>query len=122
MEETLLCKGVPYCDNKIDLKWCKNTTTVLKNWKPIVDRFMCILIPLPEGIAPRGQWIKTIEKDDNVYHCINRADENPFTKKNNSMGDDSQQNWMNLVNSPCPDAERRCLGRRPHQCIEIEVF
>ena len=34
-----LCKGMPLCRNKEDLKWCKSATTwtVPENWKPLAD-------------------------------------------------------------------------------------
>ena len=39
MDELELCKGMPLCKDKEDLKWCKNSTTwtVPDNWTPLAD-------------------------------------------------------------------------------------
>ena len=59
--------------------------------------------------------------DGKIYHCLNRTDEDPFSKQKNTTIDDR---WLELVNSTCYDGDdpylgyqRRCLGDKPIQCV-----
>ena len=65
---------------------------------------------------PRGQWINPDGyMDGNIFQCINRTDENPFSKQKNATDDDR---WLDLVNSTCDyKTHRRCLGDNPTQCV-----
>ena len=68
------------------------------------------------------------ERGDGSYHCLNRADENPFSEA--VKMDKNETSWLQLVNTPCSiddivhphdyvrdDVYRRCLGSKPEQCI-----
>ena len=64
---------------------------------------------------PRGQWIYPEDIMDGIFQCINRKDENPFSKQKNVT---DGNNWIELVNSPCDGlGDRRCLGDKPTQCV-----
>ena len=114
------------CDNKEDLKWCKAASmwTVPDNWIQLAgspyslrENFLQEKCTFQNETDPRGQWINPENKMDHlVYHCINRADEDPFSKKK------EMKNWLDWVNSPCDNSEflpRRCLGNKPSQCVKV---
>ena len=126
IDESELCKGVPLCSNKEDLKWCKTASmwTVPENWTPIEIFYPNTLGPEPQKKCttflndkdPRGQWIHPDDMGDGKsYQCINRTDENPFSKPLLTATDDYR--WLDLVNSICPNEMRRCLGDKPTQCV-----
>ena len=117
VDENQICKGIPLCDNKNDLKWCKNATfwNEPADWKPTVDHSSCTLTSQTDGVVPHAQLVQTSLVDDGTYHCLNRADEHIFLeKKQNNTNND----WLQLVTTPCFDGDfqRRCLGRNPDQC------
>ena len=120
MDENQICKGIPLCDNKNDLKWCKNASfwNEPADWKPMAEHLACTLTRQADGVVPHGQLVKTFLVDDGTYHCLNRADEHIFSEKrqNNTNND-----WLQLVTTPCEggDAQRRCLGRNPDQCVDL---
>ena len=120
VDESELCKGVPLCGNKEDLKWCKAASmwTVPDNWIPMIyvtnkHQIKCTFL---NETDPRGQWIDRADNfDGKNFHCINRADEDPFSKQKNTTDDNS---WLELVNSTCSYSyKRRCLGDKPTQCV-----
>ena len=120
IDESKLCKGVPLCDNKEDLKWCKAASnwTVPDNWTPMYNsnnmhlEKKCTTL---NDTDPQGQWIDSEDKTDGIFQCINRKDENPFSKQKNVTDGNS---WIELVNSTCDDLDkRRCLGHKPTQCV-----
>ena len=107
------------CDNKEDLKWCKAASnwTVPDNWTPIYNpdtahkQEKCTTL---NDTDPRGQWIGSEDMTDGIFQCINRKDENPFSKQKNVMDGNI---WIELVNSTCDYSLRRCLGEKPTQCV-----
>ena len=56
-----MCKGIPLCDDKNDLKWCKNATTWNENpganWKSMNNHFVCTLSSQLDGLAPQGNKV-----------------------------------------------------------------
>ena len=119
VDETELCKGVPLCDNKEDLKWCKAASmwTVPGNWTPMKDGYVQArekCTSLNEN-NPQGQWIYAKDMTDGIFQCINRKDENPFSKQKNVTDGNS---WIESVNYPCDYSwHRRCLGDKPNECV-----
>ena len=112
INEVQLCKGIPLCDNMNDLKWCKNSTMIDEDWKSISEQWVCSLAPQTDGIVPHGQLIEIGLRNDGTYHCLNRADENPFLIKNYV-----NDTWLQWANTPCDNSDaRRCLGSNPEQC------
>ena len=120
----MLCKGVAYCNNKNDLRWCKNATIwdepSPEDWKPISGYSMCSLTPT-DGFIPSGQQIRLETRDNGLFNCFNRADESPFLKARKNH---TKKDWLQVVNTPCSDNEydfqkRRCLGRNPNQCVYL---
>ena len=108
VEETAICNGTSVCDNKEDLRQCKNKTR-WENATPIFENVQC---------PGTGQQIKSGSKNDGIFDCINRRDEEETTfKKTNS--DNSTQDWLKEVHKPCPKGEeyRRCLGNQPDRCV-----
>ena len=109
VNEMKVCKGDPQCSNMNDLKWCKNATLWKEpiDWTPIYGHSTCDLKPLPDGMASHSQVIPTDQKNDSEYHCFNRADESPYSKVENYYGngteDGDKTNWLQLVNTPCPE-------------------
>ena len=127
VDESELCKGVPLCDNKEDLKWCKAASiwTVPDNWTPMmtfkpgeVDEKPQIKCTFLNDTDPRGQWIHPQEYfDGKIFQCINRTDENPFSKQKNATDDNR---WLESVNSTCSTENRwyrSCLGDKPTECV-----
>ena len=121
VDENQICKGIPLCDNKNDLKWCKNATfwNEPADWKPMKDHSACTLTSQTDGVVPHSQLVKTFLVDDGTYHCLNRADEHfIFEKRQN--GTNNATDWLQLVTTPCvSDTDRRCLGRNPDQCVSL---
>ena len=72
MEETTICKGTSFCENKEDLRHCKNETL----WTSLSD----ILGPEYKQCKGSGQWIKKKKQNDGVFDCFNRRDEVLFKK------------------------------------------
>ena len=114
VDELKVCKGIPQCSNKEDLKWCKNATSWSlphKNWKPLDGLERCTHPGQPEYHP--GQWIYPEVKGDGLYQCYNRADEVPFSANKIK---DAKKTWLELVHTPCPNRNRKCLGRGD-QCV-----
>ena len=125
VDENQICKGIPLCDNKNDLKWCKNATLWNEppDWKPIVGHSACTLASQTDGLVPHAQLVKTFLVDDGTYHCLNRADEHIFSEKRQNHTNNGTD-WLQSVTTPCGldvfgDAYRRCLGRNPDQCVWV---
>ena len=108
VEETAICNGTSVCDNKEDLRQCKNKTR-WENATPMFENVQC---------PGTGQQIKSGSKNNGIFDCINRRDEEEttFNKKNS---DNSTQDWLREVHKPCPKGEnyRRCLGNQPNRCV-----
>ena len=83
MEETtiplLLCNGTSVCDNKEDLRLCKNET----RWKSLPDVISSGYVQCKGS----GQWIKKGKHNDGVFDCVNRRDEVPFKKAQSEKGE-----------------------------------
>ena len=125
VDENQICKGIPLCDNKNDLKWCKNATFWHEpaDWKPMVKRSACSLTSQTDGVVPHSQLVKTFLVDDGTYHCLNRADEHIFSEKRQNDTNNGTD-WLQSVTTPCDldvfgDGWRRCLGRNPDQCVWV---
>ena len=81
-------------------------------------------------IASYGQWIsentETLvgKRGDNIYHCLNRADEKPFFRGQKNDTNSTEELWLQWVSTPCPfdeyDQLRRCIGRQPDQCVHAK--
>ena len=72
-----MCKGTSFCDNKEDLRLCKNETR-WKNATALYENVYC------EG---SGQQIKSKKRNDGVFDCVNRRDEVPFKKTQSVNGE-----------------------------------
>ena len=80
MEETAIpCNGTSVCDNKEDLRRCKNETL----WTSLSD----ILGPAYFQCNGTSQVIKSQKQNDGVFDCINRRDEVPFKKTQSVNGE-----------------------------------
>ena len=120
-----MCKGKPLCENKNDLKWCKDVWDLPSpNFTNINDidgkHSKCNKSHQPENFVLNGQDI--LEKDIGnglVYNCFNRGDEDPFKKIGyNQSEDEGEKSWSDWVRTPCQDDYyRRCLGQNPSQCV-----
>ena len=55
-----ICKGNSLCNNKIDLQWCKNATSLNQvipiDWKPIYEHSLCTLKPQKGVIGDYHVW------------------------------------------------------------------
>ena len=117
VNELKVCKGIPQCSNKEDLKWCKNDTSWSlphTDWKPLDGLVRCTHPDQPEYHP--GQWINSDLTGDGLFQCYNRAtaDEDPFSSNKIK---DAQKTWLDLVHTPCDSIWwRRCLGRGD-QCV-----
>ena len=123
VDESLLCKGIPLCKNKNDLKVCKMNIPT-KDWVPIYEHTTCISVDHPEYNMQYGQTIyKDLMTDDSHFYCLNRGDTNPFsiTNSESNVTDADSLTWTQWINEPCTDDEdhckRRCLGLRPDICV-----
>ena len=117
VKETLLCKGIPLCANKNDLKACKMNLPNM-DWIPIANYNTCIPVDHPEYIMPYGQTIDIDHfKDKSHFYCLNRGNTNPFL---NNGADADSKTWTQWMNTSCdnPSSYRRCLGLRPDMCVE----
>ena len=119
VDETLLCKGIPLCENKNDLKACKMNLPSM-DWNPIYLLSTCtpdMLIDHPKYIMPYGQTIVSkLIADNSHFYCLNRGDTNPFLSNG---ADVDSKTWTQWVNTDCnEDTFRRCLGLRPDICID----
>ena len=124
VDETQLCMGKPLCENKNDLKWCKDVWDLSSpNFKYIYEvakqKSVCNKTHQPENFVPNGQVINTEDIGNGlVYNCFNRADEDPFKKvANNQSEDEVDKSWSDWVRTPCGEKFRRCLGQKPSQCV-----
>ena len=80
VEETAIpCNGTSVCDNKEDLRLCKNET----QWKSLPDVIDSEYVQCKGS----GQWILRQKKNDGVFDCINRRDEVPFKKTQSVNGE-----------------------------------
>ena len=132
VDETQLCKGKPLCENRNDLKWCKDEWELTApNFKHLFDfqnqqqHSKCNKSHQFVNFVPNGQDILAEDIGDGfVYNCFNRADEDPFKKIGyNQSEDEGEKSWSDLVRTPCPGPDnylRRCLGQKPSQCVAIE--
>ena len=122
MDESQLCKGRALCSKKNDLRWCKNSNAANMELFPtqgyMKDHVKC-LVPNSNDTNANSQWIKEVQRNDSqVFHCLNRGDENPFGQVNGTDGYGNNKNWQELVEKQCKSKYgRRCLGDRPDQCI-----
>ena len=124
-----MCKGKPLCDNKNDLKWCKDVWDLPSpNFKYILDyderqHYKCNKSHQHENSVPNGQDILAEDIRNGLsYNCFNRADEDPFKKIGyNQSEDEGEKSWSDWVRTPCQyNYLRRCLGQKPSQCVAIE--
>ena len=116
VNEALLCKGIPLCENKNDLKACKLNLPNM-DWRPIYFLSTCRPIDHPEYIMPFGQTVNSdFIADGRQFHCLNRGDEDPFLITN-SRSNGTETNG----NTPCLNNQnrwkRRCLGSRQDICV-----
>ena len=119
--------GKPLCENKNDLKWCKDVWDLpFLNFTQIVDDWWrkhskCNKSHQHENSVPNGQDILAEDFGNSfVYNCFNRADEDPFKKvAHNQSDDEGDKSWSDWVRTPCqyPYKERRCIGQKPSQCV-----
>ena len=121
VDEMLMCKGVPLCKNKNDLKACKMKIPNMDTWKPIDSISECTPVGHSEYIMPFSQKVNSSSiADDSQYHCLNRGDENPFLITND--GSNRNETWTQWVNTPCDKIDdsfaRRCLGSMPEKCVK----
>ena len=119
VDEALLCKGIPLCENKNDLKACKMNFPNM-DWKPIDTLSTCTTINHPEYIMPYGQKINSdLINDTSRFYCLNRGDTKPFLITNSESNDDDSKTWTQWVNTACDwlSYDRRCLGLRPDICV-----
>ena len=72
-----MCKDTSFCDNKEDLRLCKNET-FWENATPLPGNVQC---------KGSGQWIKSQKENDGVFDCVNRRDEVPFKKTQSENGE-----------------------------------
>ena len=112
--------GTSFCDNKEDLRQCKNKT-LWENTVGLTGNFQC---------PGSGQQIKIGSKNDGTFDCLNRQDEEETTFKN-TTSDNATQDWLSEVHKPCPNITggswtddfkngknwRRCLGNQPDRCV-----
>ena len=122
VDESLLCKGIPLCGNKNDLKSCKMKIPNMDDWTPIPNLFTCtpdMLIDHSKYIMPYVQTIfSNLISDKSHFYCLNRRNTNPFliTNRTNGAGTDSKT-WTQWINTLCDNPnDRRCLGLRPDIC------
>ena len=107
-ETTIPCDGTSVCDNKEDLRQCKNESL----WRSLSDVIGYEYVQCPGS----GQWIKSGSMNDGIFDCFNRCDEEETTfRKANS--DNATQDWLNDVHKQCPEGKRRCLGNQPDRCV-----
>ena len=87
----MLCQGTPLCKNSNDLMYCNSTlwdaTNKPINWTPMaiadLESSKCSSFALLNKTEdPHGQWIysKELFYDGKTYNCINRLDERPFER------------------------------------------
>ena len=83
-----------------------------------VNYSYCSLPGRPNSTNLQHQQIKTSDKENMFYHCLNRLDENPF-KRYNKSSISPQDKWWNNVNTPCEGGKgwRRCLGEYSDACV-----
>ena len=87
VEETAIpCNGTSVCDNKEDLRLCKNETR-WKNATALNENVYC------EG---SGQQIQSQKENDGVFDCVNRGDEIPFKKTQSVNGELVKKNYVLL--------------------------
>ena len=123
-----MCKGKPLCDNKNDLKWCKDVWDLPSpNFTNIFndngEHFKCNKSHQPDNFVPNGQDIYAEDVgNDLFYNCFNRVDEDPFKKIGyNQSEDEGEKSWSDWVRTPCSKYDfRRCLGQKPNQCIYVQ--
>ena len=119
VDEALLCKGIPLCENKNDLKACKMNLPNM-NWTHIKYLSTCTPIDHPEYKMPFGQTVDNAHiADHSQYNCLNRGDEDPFLIMNNESNETESKTWRQWLNIPCDKTRlRRCLGSRPDRCVD----
>ena len=126
VDEALLCKGIPLCENKNDLKACKMNMTSMNidygHWHSIKGRSTCTPIDHPEYVMPFGQAVDNdLIADNSQFYCLNRGDKNPFLIKNSGSNETEadSKTWSQWMNTSCPNnQDRRCLGLVPDRCVD----
>ena len=73
---------------KNDLRWCRNSYSANSELFPtqgdMKDHVKC-LVPNSTDTNANGQWIKQVQRNDGqIFHCLNRGDENPFGQLNDT--------------------------------------
>ena len=138
VNEALLCKGVPLCENKNDLKACKRHLPKIEpiecsngddeemcgyeHWHPNEFFSTCKPFGHPDYVMPFGQTVYTeLMTDVTKFYCLNRADVNPFLTENDGSNgtEPDSKTWTQWINTPCEqDGYRKCLGSRPDICVD----
>ena len=140
VDESQLCRGMGLCTNNEDLEWCQNGQRILtsvennslpynSSWKPLSEHSEC---PLPNSklkpsarkIVSSPQQIKNSKIRDGIgYDCLNRGDEFPFGGATNNNGEEKNEKTLRneLVNDPCEEGDRRCLGKAFDECVFLLV-
>ena len=105
-----MCNGTSVCDNKEDLRQCKNESL----WRSLSDVIESEYVQCPGS----SQWIKSGSMNNGIFDCLNRRDEEETTFKKTNSGN-ATQDWHKEVHKPCPKGEkyRRCLGNQPDKCV-----
>ena len=119
-----LCLGIPLCSNNADIKFCKETSVdSIPDWIPLPGKSFC---PLDhKNTSQQGQQIQSGVEFDGVYNCLNRLDEDPFRKSNQTEIKKSLNNvnkiWWENINKKCSSSsKRRCLGFQSDTCVFAE--
>ena len=115
--EGKLCLGVPLCNNLKDLFWCKSEPIVADvDWVPFWGHAHCAFDHQSNESLTNRQWVaEDSMKDGLIYHCINRADEDPFS---GTTKDENKTTWLQFANLDCPSENQlRCLGGYSDACI-----
>ena len=118
-----MCMGTSFCDNKEYLRQCKNKT-LWENTTTLSGYFRC---------PGSGQQIEIGSKNDGIFDCLNRRDEEGTTFKkansDNATSLNATQDWLKEVHKLCPNKTgggsnynngktwRRCLGNQPDVCV-----
>ena len=115
-----MCLGVPLCSNQKDLRWCKSAPIKADaDWVPFYEHAHCSFGHQTNENIINRQWIhQKSMKDGPTYHCINRADEDPFS---GTTKDEKETKWLQFANLDCPSEDQlRCLGGSSETCIDVD--
>ena len=75
VQESKVCRGEAICLDKSDLKWCKQPKRAEE--KCPFDHYWC-----DKTMGLPGQCIHSQQVSDRQYNCLDRSDENPFSRNN----------------------------------------